>query len=74
MSNLVLSIIPLVKVLLDVLEHTRTKTQIPVKCVLSWNMTLTNTKLIDFIKVERFGSIVDSYLVNLVNCMKANEK
>ena len=37
-------------------------------------MTLTNTKLIDFIRVERFGLTIDSYSVNLVNCMKDKEK
>ena len=28
------------------------------------------TKFIDFIEVERFDLIIDSYLVNIVNCMK----
>ena len=30
----------------------------------------TETKFIDFIGVERFDLITDSYLVNFVNCMK----
>ena len=30
----------------------------------------TKTKFIDFIGVERFDLIIDSYLVNIVNCMK----
>ena len=29
----------------------------------------TETKFIDFIGVERFDLIIDSYLVNIVNCM-----
>ena len=34
----------------------------------------TKTKFIDFIGVERFDFIIDSYLVNIVNCMKINEQ
>ena len=34
----------------------------------------TETKFIDFIGVERFDSIVNSYLVNLYNYMKTKEK
>ena len=34
----------------------------------------TKTKLIDFIGVDRFDSIVSSYLVNLYNYMKTKEK
>ena len=30
----------------------------------------TETKFIGFIVVERFDSIIDSYLVNILNCMK----
>ena len=30
----------------------------------------TKTKYIDFIRVERFDLIIDSYLVNIFNCMK----
>ena len=30
----------------------------------------TETKFINFIGVERFDVIIDSYLVNIVNCMK----
>ena len=30
----------------------------------------TKTKFIDFIGVERFDLIIDSHLVNIVNCMK----
>ena len=30
----------------------------------------TETKFIDFIGVERFDVIIDSYLLNIVNCMK----
>ena len=30
----------------------------------------TETNFIDFIGVERFDVIIDSYLVNIVNCMK----
>ena len=30
----------------------------------------TETKFIDFIGVERSNLIIDSYLVNIVNCMK----
>jgi len=30
----------------------------------------TETKFIDFIEVEIFDVIIDSYLVNIVNCMK----
>ena len=30
----------------------------------------TETKFIDFIGVERFYVIIDSYLLNIVNCMK----
>ena len=30
----------------------------------------TKTKFIDFTGVERFDLIIDSYLVNIVNCMK----
>ena len=30
----------------------------------------TDIKFIDFIGVERFDVIIDSYLVNIVNCMK----
>ena len=33
-------------------------------------MGATETKFIDFIGVERFDLIIDSYLVNIVNCMK----
>ena len=31
-------------------------------------------KFIDFVGVERFDSIINSYLVNIVNCMKTKEK
>ena len=31
----------------------------------------TKTKFIDFTGVERFDLIIDSYLVNIVNCMKS---
>ena len=34
----------------------------------------TETKFIDFIGVDRFDSIDNSYLVNLYNYMKTNEK
>ena len=34
----------------------------------------TKTKFIDFIGVDRFDSIVSSYLVNLYNYMKTKEK
>ena len=30
----------------------------------------TETKFINFIGVERFDVIIDSYLLNIVNCMK----
>ena len=30
----------------------------------------TETNFIDFIGVERFDVIIDSYLMNIVNCMK----
>ena len=30
----------------------------------------TETKFIDFIEVERFDLIIDSYFVNIVNCIK----
>ena len=30
----------------------------------------TGTKFIDFIGLERFDMIIDSYLVNIINCMK----
>ena len=33
-------------------------------------MGATKTKFIEFIEVERFDLIIDSYLVNIVNCMK----
>ena len=33
-------------------------------------MGATETKFIDFIGVERSDLIIDSYLVNIVNCMK----
>ena len=32
------------------------------------------TKFINFIRVERFDLIIDSYLVNIFNCMKIKEK
>ena len=32
----------------------------------------TKTKFIDFIGVERFDLIINSYLVNIVNCMSIN--
>ena len=31
-------------------------------------------KCIDFVGVERFDSIINSHLVNIVNCMKAKER
>ena len=34
----------------------------------------TKTKFIDFIRVNRFDSIVSFYLVNLYNCMKTWKK
>ena len=34
----------------------------------------TETKFIDFIGVERFDLIIDSHLVNIVNCMKIKEE
>ena len=34
----------------------------------------TETKFIDFIGVERFDLIIDSYLVNIVNYMKIKEE
>ena len=34
----------------------------------------TKTKFIDFIGVERFDLIIDSHLVNVVNCMKIKEE
>ena len=33
-------------------------------------MGATETKFIDFIGLERFDMIIDSYLVNIINCMK----
>ena len=32
------------------------------------------SNFIDFIGVERFDAIIDSYLINIVNCMKIKEK
>ena len=32
------------------------------------------SNFIDFIGVERFDAIIDSYLMNIVNCMKIKEK
>ena len=37
-------------------------------------MVSDTTKFIDFIGVDRFDSIVGSYLVNLYNYMKTKEK
>ena len=34
----------------------------------------TETKYIDFIRVERFDLIIESYLVNIFNCMKIKGK
>ena len=34
----------------------------------------TKTKFIDFVRVNRFDSIVSFYLVNLYNCMKTWKK
>ena len=32
------------------------------------------TKFIDFVRVDRFDSIIDSYLVNILNCLKIKEQ
>ena len=37
-------------------------------------MGSTKTKYIDFTRVERFDLIIDSYLVNIFNCMKIQRR